>query len=101
MEVWLIVAIPVVSALTGVLTAGLVMVIGGAGVLRALHRRLLSVEDRIEDTDTRITREVKRRAADKAVEAKRTTPEREAAEYLRSHGHGGGQVTRPTIVGGR
>jgi len=86
MEAWTLVAIPVVSALTGLITAGVVMAVGGLGVLRALHRRLLLAEERIEDTDSRITREVKRRASIAAQDAKRTSPEQEAAAYLKEHG---------------
>lgn len=97
MEIWQIVAIPVVSALTGLITTGVVMALGGLGVVQSLTRRLLLVEERIEDTDTRITREVKRRAADAALEARKTDPKEQALEHLAR-----GQATtsrRPSIVG--
>lgn len=67
---WTALAALVISVLSGVLTAGIVMTIGGVGVLRALHRRLVLTEERIEDVDTRITSEVKKRAAGVALEAK-------------------------------
>ena len=67
---WTSLAALVLSVLSGALTAGIVMTIGGVGVLRSLHRRLVLAEERIEDVDTRITSEVKKRAAGMAVEAK-------------------------------
>lgn len=82
MDVWMLIAIPVVSALTGLITTGVVMALGGMGVMQSLHRRLILVEERIEDTDTRITREVKRRAAGAAVEAKKTSPEQQAKDFM-------------------
>ena len=67
---WTALAALVLSVLSGALTAGIVMTIGGVGVLRSMHRRLVLAEERIEDVDTRITSEVKKRAAGIAVEAK-------------------------------
>ena len=67
---WTSLAALVLSVLSGALTAGIVMTIGGVGVLRSMHRRLVLAEERIEDVDTRITSEVKKRAAGMAVEAK-------------------------------
>lgn len=97
MDTWLYLAIPAISALTGLITAGVVMAVGGVGVLRALHRRLILVEERIEDTDTRITREVKRRAADAAVEARKADPKEQAIEHLaRNPARASG---KPSIVG--
>lgn len=80
--IWISLAVLVVSVLSGALTAGLVMAIGGAGVLRAMHRRLVLAEERIEDTDDRISREVKRRAADKGVEARKVSAKEQAEAYL-------------------
>lgn len=67
---WISIAVLVVSVLSGALTAGIVMAIGGLGVIRGLHRRLSLTEERVEDVNTRITTEVKKRAAGMAVEAK-------------------------------
>ena len=67
---WTSLAALVLSVLSGALTAGIVMTIGGVGVLRSMHRRLVLAEERIEDVDTRITSEVKKRAAGMALEAK-------------------------------
>ena len=67
---WVSIAVLVVSVLSGALTAGIVMAIGGLGAVRGLHRRLSLTEERVEDVNTRITTEVKKRAAGLAVEAK-------------------------------
>lgn len=91
----------VVSVLSGTLTAGLILLVGGAGVLRQLHRRLLLVEERIEDTDERITKEVKRRAANKALEARDAapkSPEVLAKEHLASAGPDTAPSGKPSVV---
>ena len=60
------------AAALGGLLAGLVsLAVGGYGGVRTLQRALAMLADRVEDLDTRITREVKTRAATLAVEAKR------------------------------
>ena len=82
MDTWLIVAIPVVSALTGLITTGVVMSVGGLGVLSTFNRRLKLAEERIEDTNTRITKEVKTRAGMAALEARKNSPQKQAEEYL-------------------
>lgn len=96
MEVWQFIAIPLVSALTGLITTGIVMTVGGMGVLSNLSRRLHLLEEQIEHTDERITKEVKRRAADAAVEAKRTSPEQQARDHLAKQGTAA--VSRPKVV---
>jgi len=68
--IWISLAVMVVSVLSGALTAGIVMAIGGLGVIRGLQRSVSLTEERIEDVNTRITTEVKKRAAGMAVEAK-------------------------------
>lgn len=91
----------VVQVLSGVLTAGLILIIGGAGVLRALHRRLLLVEDRIEDTDKRITTEVKRRASLKALEARDAapkSPQELAKEHLSNASSSTAPGGKPSVV---
>ena len=97
MDLWIVITIPLVSALTGLITTGVVMAVGGLGVLRSLNRRLLLVEERIEDTDTRITKEVKRRASDAAVEAKRTSAEQMATNYMAQKKPQ--EFDRPKVVG--
>lgn len=84
MEVWFLIAIPVVSALTGLITTGVVMLVGGVGVLRHLNKRLMLLEDGMEDTNTRITKEVKRRAGEAGVAAKKGSAEQQAEEHLRN-----------------
>ena len=91
----------VVNVLSGVLTAGLILLVGGAGVLRALHRRLLLVEDRVEDTDSRITTEIKRRAALKALEARDAAPKSPKAlaeEHLSNASSSTAPGGKPTVV---
>lgn len=91
----------VVSVLSGVLTAGLILIVGGAGVLRSLHRRLLLVEERIEDTDTRITTEVKRRASKAALDARNDTPKSPqdlAKEHLANTPAAAAAGVRPSVV---
>lgn len=102
MEIYLIIfANLVVSVLSGVLTAGLILLVGGAGVLRSLHRRILLVEDRVEDTDNRITTEVKRRAALKGVEARANapkTPKELAEEHLSNASSSSAPGGKPSVV---
>ena len=68
--VWISLAVMVVSVMSGAITAGIVMAIGGLGVIRGLQRSVSLTEERIEDVNSRITTEVKKRAAGMAVEAK-------------------------------
>ena len=68
--IWISLAVMVVSVLSGAITAGIVMAIGGLGVIRGLQRSVSLTEERIEDVNSRITTEVKKRAAGMAVEAK-------------------------------
>jgi len=99
MEGWFLAAIPLVSALSGVLTVGAIAALGGLGALRVLHRRIVLVEERIEDTDERITREVKRRAADKGVEARKSSPEAQAAAHLAENAEApSGRSKKPSVI---
>lgn len=67
---WISLAVMVISVLSGAVTAGIVMAIGGLGVIRGLQRSVNLTEERIEDVNSRITTEVKKRAAGMAVDAK-------------------------------
>lgn len=99
MEGWFLAAIPLVSVLSGVLTVGAIAALGGLGVIRALHRRIVLVEERIEDTDQRITREVKRRAADKALDSRQSSPKAQAEAYIATHPDQGPQPgQKPSII---
>lgn len=97
MEVSQYFGILAVTALSGVLTAGLVMVLGGLGALREFHRRLRGLENALEDTDNRITKEVKRRASDAALEARKANPKTQAEEYMAAQPASARK--RPTVVG--
>jgi len=84
MEIWNLLGFVVVAVLSGTVTAGIAVLIGGVGGLSAVVRRINLLEHKVNDTDDRITKEVKTRAALKAVEAKanRRTPEQIAQEHL-------------------
>jgi len=84
MDIWALLGYLVVSVLAGAFTAGLAVMIGGLGGLSAAVRRIVLVEQRVEDVDGRITKEVKTRAALKAVEAKadQRTAKQIAEEHL-------------------
>lgn len=99
MEIWSFIGYLVVSVLAGTVTAGIALLIGGVGGLSHAVRRINLLEHKIDDTDTRITKEVKTRAALKAVEAKaeQRTAKQIAEEHLanvpaESHG-------RPKVIG--
>lgn len=99
-DFWSLLAIQAVAILSGVVTACLVLAIGGLGGIRALSRRLILAEERVEDTDQRITREVKRRAADAAVEARKASPKEQAEKFLAENPAPAARPgARPTIVG--
>jgi len=70
MEIWSQLGFSVVAILTGVVTAGLAVLIGGVGGLAHVVRRINLLEQRVDDTDGRITKEVKTRAGLAAVAAK-------------------------------
>jgi len=69
-SVWWVVGLLVLSALSGVVTAGVMILLGVQGVMVALTKRLEIAEISVENLDRRLTTEVKARAAVKAVEAR-------------------------------
>lgn len=87
MEIWSLLGFLTVSALSGIFTGAACVIIGGVGGLSAAVRRINLAEQRIEDVDQRITREVKTRAALTAVEKrKEANSAKEIAEmYQREH----------------
>lgn len=87
MSIWLLLGHFAVSALFGLLFAGACVVIGGVGGLSALARRINLAEQRVEDVDARITKEVKTRAALAAVEKRKeaTSAKDQAEEYMRQN----------------
>jgi len=100
MEIWSLLAFQLVAVLSGVVTAGLVMVIGGVGGHLALSRRLNVTEDRVEDVDAKIDREIKRRAADAATKSRteKKTVEGQAAEIIAGAAEGAAPATRPSVA---
>jgi len=70
MDIWTLIGFTAVAVLCGTVTAGIAVLIGGVGGLSTAIRRIKLLEQRVDDTDTRITKEVKTRAALKAVDAK-------------------------------
>lgn len=98
---WSLVAVFVLSLLSGALTGGVALLIGGYGGILALARRLTIAEQRVEDTDQRITREVKRRAADAGVAARVTDPKKIAEAHLATlQPPAPEEGTRPSVVAG-
>ena len=98
MTIWELLGYLMVSIVSGVVTAAACVVIGGVGGLAVVIRRVNLLEQKVDDTDGRITREVKTRAAHAAVDAKREnlSAKQIAEEHLankppESHG-------RPTVV---
>lgn len=98
MDIWALLGYLVVSVLSGAFTAGLAVMIGGLGGLSAAVRRIILLEQRLEDVDGRITKEVKTRAAHLAVAAKadQRTAKSIAEEHLANvPGDSGG---RPKVL---
>ena len=54
----------------GAVAGCLYLLIGGAGVARSLSKRMLALETDIDDLSLKLVREVKRRAANAATEAR-------------------------------
>jgi len=100
MEIWSLLAFQLVAVLSGVVTAGLVLVIGGVGGHLALSRRLNVAEDRVEDVDAKIDREIKRRAADAATRSRseKKTVEGEAAEIIAGATERAAPAARPSVA---
>ena len=72
MDFWLAFAIFGLSITGGAITGAVSLVLGGAGSVRVLARRLETLEGRQDDTSTRLTKEVRRRAGDNASDARRS-----------------------------
>ena len=101
--IWISLAVMVISVLSGAVTAGIVMAIGGLGVIRGLQRSVGLTEERIEDVNSRITTEVKKRAAGMAVDAKaRGRSVQEEVDEALAPGPGAAATTgsrkRPSVV---
>lgn len=102
-DIWSLIGYLTVSAFFGVFTGAACVVIGGVGGLSALARRIGLAEQRVEDVDSRITKEVKTRAAHAAVEARKEAgsakevAERWLGEKAGSSG-GNAQQLRPSVL---
>lgn len=68
-DFWLFIAFQMLAIGSGVVTAGLIFILGGLGGLSTLARRQVITEQRVEDVDMRITSEVKKRAGQIAQKA--------------------------------
>ena len=75
---WLVIGYLLISFIGGAVTGAIALIIGGAGSLRVLAKRLNVLEERQDDLEDNLGREVKKRASAKGVEARRTTKEAEA-----------------------
>ena len=100
----LIVAVLVVSLIGGAITGAVALAIGGLGATSVLRQRLAETSAAVERTDERITREVKKRAAESGVEAREVkSAEAQAEAYLAQHGADPAAKaagTRPSVVRG-
>jgi len=95
----LIVAVLVVSLIGGAITGAVALAIGGVGVNRVLRQRISETEAAVERTDERITREVKKRAADIGVETReKKSAEAQAAEFMAQNPAAPSDKPRPSVV---
>jgi len=101
MDVWLFLAFQVVAVLSGAVTAGVCLAIGGLGGLRALQRRVVLSEHRVEDVDERISREVKTRAGQAGVEARKGTAKQIAEAHQADNPAQPVKGIKPSVVGVR
>jgi hypothetical protein len=106
-SLWLVTGFFVISLIGGMIVGAVALFLGGAGSLRVLAKRLNVLEERQDDLEDNLIREVKKRASAKGVEARKSTKEahEEAQAVLRA---AGGSISllddprglkRPSIVG--
>ena len=86
MDIWSILAIQAVALLGGAITGALALFLGGAGSVRVITTRLNLLEEAVDHTDSRLTKEVKSRAGQVAADKRQRTAtvEEQAQEYLES-----------------
>jgi len=77
LNIWTLIGFVVISFVGGIVTGAVALFLGGAGSLRVLAKRLNVLEERQDDLDDRMVREVKARAGKKGVEVRRTAAEAE------------------------
>ena len=75
MDLWTLLGFSAISVIAGGVTGAIALLLGGAGSVRVLAKRLETLEERQDDLGDRMTTEVKRRAslAAKDVREKRGT----------------------------
>ena len=106
-DIWMFLAFQLLAIASGAVTAGLILLIGGMGGLGTLARRQVLAEQRIEDVDTRITSEVKKRAGEIAQKARAKGRDAQAeVDEVLAAGNAGQPVLglpsgrkRPSVVG--
>jgi len=101
MDVWSLIGFVVISWLGGAVAGAVALILGGAGSLRVLARRLNVLEERQDTTEDRLTSEVKKRASEKGVSARRTAAQvtKEAEEVLEDNRNRPlGLVGRPSTM---
>lgn len=72
MDIWSILAIQLIALVGGAITGAVALALGGAGSLRVISSRLNLLEEAVEHTDDRVTKEVKTRAGLAAAEKRRS-----------------------------
>ena len=100
-DIWYFLALQLVAVLSGAATAAVILLIGGMGGVSALARRMNLLSQKVDDTDERITKEVKRRAADLGVEARaagRGSAVKQAEEHLANNPPAPPKALRPTVA---
>ena len=77
-DLWPLIGFFVISLMGGMITGAVALMLGGMGSVRVLRNRLEALESRQDDQAEILTREVKKRASRKGVEARQTVAEAEA-----------------------
>lgn len=98
LNLWTLIGFVVISFVGGIVTGAVALFLGGAGSLRVLAKRLSVLEEREDELEDRLVREVKARAGKKGVEVRRTAAEAEAEaqEALRLVEHPIGAQRNPS-----
>ena len=76
-DLWPLIGFFVISLIGGMITGAVALMLGGMGSVRVLRNRLEALESRQDDQADVLTREVKKRASRKGVEARQTIAEAE------------------------
>lgn len=99
MGVWSVVGLLLLSVVSGLACAALMILIGVQGVMVALTKRLDILQIGVDNLDTRFTREVKTRAGQKGVEARQEAKSLDEQARLRLVGESAPRTPgRPSVV---